>query len=261
MPVSLVKCSGTSLASIKGAGVLMTVKSERESRIIENHALVAQIARRLSAKYPSCVELDDLISIGTLGLIDAADRFDISFNINFSCYARIRIKGSIVDALRKADWVPRLIRSRQRLYLVARSALEASLGRSCTQSELAVYLRTNGVQDFKGFHVEANVIPLVSTEDKRLNEDQRLGDTLKSVEPPLDEKVSKLRQKKRVAKAIQALSDREQKIVEMYYFNGMSLRAIGDFLGLTESRICQLHNRIRKRMKTILATEEIEQAA
>jgi len=239
----------------------MNIGEEREQLILEHYGLVIQIARRMHSRYPRCVELDDLISIGTVGLIDAADRFDISLNIAFGSYARIRIQGSIVDALRKQDWVPRLVRSRNRTYGAVLRNLEARLCRLPSLEEMAEFLSGLGVGDFHAFRSEAHVSLLISAEDERPEGPFRIGDSLVSPGALPDEICAIRDIKKHITEVILGLSEREQFIVQLYYFESHSLRAVGEVLGISESRVCQLHGRIRKKIKDELLARKIEQAA
>lgn len=239
----------------------MSTCTQREQLILKHYGLVHQIARKMASKYPACVELDDLISIGTVGLIDAADRFDDSLNVSFGSYARIRIQGTIVDALRKQDWVPRVIRSRHRMYIHAQQALQQRLNRRPSNLETSEFLSKLGVKNVASFVKEANLNVLVSTEDKRPDTEQRLGDTLKSKGSLPDAIVGDLELRERIATIINSLPPRDQHIVQLYYFEALSLRAIGEILDVTESRVCQLHRRIRKRISDALTAERIEQAA
>lgn len=239
----------------------MLAANDRETRILEYHSLVVHIAKRLWSKVPASVELDDLVSVGMLGLIDAADRFDDSLNISFGCYARIRIQGTIVDSLRKQDWVPRVIRNRSKMFAESTRHLASTLGRNPTHGELKEYLRRHGIRDFRSFHKESQIIPLVSTEDSSLETHRRLGDTLTGTNTPADTVVADLELKAQVAAVLNTLNEREQTVIYLYYYDALSLRAIGEFLGVTESRVCQMHRVIRKKLKTALTEKGIEQAA
>ena len=115
----------------------MTHAQSRDALILTYYPMVYRVARRMAARYPSSVELDDLVSIGTMGLIDAAERYDEKICNSFAGYARIRVQGAIVDALRKADWVPRSVRNRARNIHAAKANLELRLGRVPTRDELA----------------------------------------------------------------------------------------------------------------------------
>jgi RNA polymerase sigma factor for flagellar operon FliA len=239
----------------------MTDSTARQRLILRHHSLVTQIARRMFSRTPPCVELDDLISIGTMGLIDAADRFDPALGTVFGAYARIRIKGAIVDALRRQDWVPRLIRSRNSTFAEARRSLSQRLGRSPSQSELAIFLGRIGVVDFHSFRSEATVTRLISTEDLRGGTDHRVGDLLTSPAKSPAEVYTRIRLEQTIRQVMRSLAERDQRIVQLYYFDGLSLRAIGTKLDITESRVCQLHMRIRKRLRQLLSARDLGQAA
>ena len=233
----------------------------REARILAHHALVLHIAKRMWSKLPSSVDFDDLVGVGMVGLIDAADRFDDTLNISFGCYARIRIQGAIVDSLRKQDWVPRVIRHRSKLFADAQRELASTLGRVPTQSELKTYLHGLGVRDFSAFKQEAHIIPLLSTEETKHNSTHRVGDTLAANVPATDTAVANLELKRHIAAILSTLSEREQTVVQMYYYEAYSLRAIGEHIGVTESRVCQMHRVIRKKLREALVLKGIDQAA
>ena len=233
----------------------------RETRILNHHALVVNIAKRLWVKVPASVELDDLVGVGMLGLIDAADRFDDSLNISFGCYARIRIQGAIVDSLRKHDWVPRVIRNRSKMFAETKQMLASQLGRSPTMKELKTYLTRHGVRDFRSLRSDAHIIPIVSTEERTRTTQRRLGDTLPGTGVATDSIVAHYELKTKIASILNTLSEREQTIVYLYYYDALSLRAIGDRLGVTESRVCQMHRIIRKKLKEAFIQRGIERAA
>ena len=239
----------------------MVADLTRERLILEHYKLVLQIAQKLSGRYPASVELDDLISIGTLGLIDAADRFNATLSVSFGSYARIRIQGAIVDALRRQDWVPRIVRARAKTLKQVKQELRQNLGRLPSNTELANFCKKLGIDNFYAFQTEAHATRLVSTEEHRAESETRIGDFLKSPSPRQDDQYETHWLNAQIQHVLAALDERERNILRFYYFDDLSMRAIGERLNITESRVCQLHKRIREKVKAHCIAREIHQAA
>ena len=232
----------------------------RDSLILTYYPMVYRVARRMAARYPSSVDIDDLVSIGTMGLIDAAERYDEKLCTSFGGYARIRVQGAIVDALRKADWVPRSVRNRARNLTHSKTLLESRLGRPATREELASELDMD-VTTLENYHRDASILTLVSMEESRSESDQRIADTLKSNGTAPDSQALNQGVRSQVAEAITQLPERDQLIVRLYYYQDWSFKEIGEHLGVTESRVSQLHSRIKRRLRDALNGEDLSIAA
>ena len=220
----------------------------REKLILQYAPLVKYVAGRVGVGLPSSIEHGDLVSYGMFGLIDAIERFDLEKGVKFETYAITRIRGAIIDELRSVDWVPRSVRSKARAIDKAMQHLEGKLKRTPTDEELAVEVGVslNDLQDMLEKVSFTSVVAL----DEALNvggEDGgrvALVDTLQdltSVGP--EENVDDVETKRLLVEAIERLSEREQKVVALYYFEGLTLAQIGGILGVTESRICQIHTK------------------
>jgi len=218
----------------------------RERLILHYAPLVKYVAGRVATGLPATVEQADLVSYGMFGLIDALDKFDLERAIKFETYAIPRIKGAIIDELRAMDWVPRSVRFKAREIEKASSELESKLKRSPTEAEMADHL---GIS--KGeLHETVTQISFVSVmaldEVVAVGDDRSEGVTLLDTLADAGDPTSGLEgQETRgmLAAAINSLSEREKIVVTLYYFEGMTLAEIGEILGVTESRVCQIHTK------------------
>ena len=225
-------------------------KQEREELILQHYPMVRRVAYRMVSRYPSCIEADDLVTIGTLGLIDAVDKFEESRSVSFSAYARIRVQGAILDELRKADWVPRSVRNRFSRIQETRRSLKETLGRDPTEDEVAKDLGVP-VERLREMIQGSTVRTLVSMEEGS-EEEEKVGSTLPSADPTPLEAATKEHLRKMVRARVTDLPERERQIVDMYYFQELTFREIGQILGITESRVSQLHSRMKARMSSEL---------
>ncbi|KPK79580.1 MAG: RNA polymerase subunit sigma-70 [Phycisphaerae bacterium SM23_33] len=224
------------------------------NKLVEHYlSVVRYTAERLYAKLPDEVDLDDLISAGTFGLVDAINAFDPSRGVKFETYCTQRIRGAILDELRSMDWVPRLVRSRAHKLEAARSALEIELGRKPTERELAKKMRMS-LRDFRKLQRDARSVGVVSLSRKWFetdsNRDVREIDVLedKRSEDPFQHF-----QRKDVKEWVtRGLSRAERLIIVLYYFENMTMKEIGETLALSESRVSQMHSAILERLKSHL---------
>lgn len=226
--------------------------AERQQMIVDHIHLVRTIAGRMVRRFPANVEVDELVSVGMLGLIDALDRFDPSRAVPFKAYAEIRIRGAIVDALREADWVPRAVRRKVLKIEAARAELRRQTRREPTREEMAGYLAMTpeAYDDLCG---DAEIRRLISL-DTPLDEDggATIGDQVADDgESLLDEWIRGERAEEMRA-AVERLPDRERTVVTLYYMRGFQLKEIGDHLGVTESRVCQISKQAVGRLSTWL---------
>ncbi len=221
-------------------------------KLIEDHVpMVRRVAYRLASRYPSCVDVGDLVNMGMLGLIDAVDRFEEDRSISFSGYARIRVQGAIVDEMRKVDWVPRSVRDRGDRIRVEKEKLRKGLGREPTEPELAKALgvseeRLRELADHSLIH---NVVSM----EEGADEDHSLGDSIAHEGDTPGDVLEASDFRARVRAAVGQLPERDRMIVELYYFKELGFKEIGQLLGVTESRVSQLHTRIMERLKPLLA--------
>ncbi|MSQ01421.1 MAG: FliA/WhiG family RNA polymerase sigma factor [Myxococcales bacterium] len=213
--------------------------------------MVRRVAFRMASRYPSCVQVEDLVNMGMLGLIDAVDRFEEDRCLSFTAYARIRVKGAIVDEMRRVDWVPRSVRDRGDRLRVAREQLAKDLGRTPTEPELARQLGVTEqrLQELADHSLIHNVVSM----EEGADDEHTLGDAIPAASdsPDVEFETSDLR--KEVRSAIGGLPERDRMIVEMYYFREIGFKEIGQILGVTESRVSQLHTRIMERLRPKLA--------
>ncbi len=241
---------------------------QARDRLILNYApLVKYVAGRMGSNFPSHVDESDLISYGLLGLISAIERFDPSRNIKFETYAIARIKGSILDELRSLDWVPRSVRSMARQIEKSSAALENKLHRAPTDEEIAADLKIS-VEEFQQALTKISNSSIVALEElwtisSSGTETVALIDTIEdrqSKDPAKEVDVIEIRE--RLAKAIANLPEREKIVIALYYYEGLTLREIGEVLGVTESRVSQLHTkavlRLKGRMKDQLEPAQAE---
>ncbi|MHB0866947.1 MAG: RNA polymerase sigma factor WhiG [Thermoleophilia bacterium] len=237
----------------------------REQLIINYAPLVKYVAGRMGTNFPSHVDESDLISYGLLGLIGALERFDLARNIKFETYAITRIKGSILDELRSLDWVPRSVRSMARQIERSTAALENKLHRAPTDKEIAKDLNIT-LQEFNDALTRISSSSIVALEElwtisSTGTESVALIDTIEdkqSKDPAAMVDVNEI--KDRLAHAISNLPEREKIVIALYYYEGLTLREIGDVLGVTESRVSQLHTKAILRLKGRLK-EQVEPAS
>jgi RNA polymerase sigma factor for flagellar operon FliA len=235
----------------------------RERLVLAYSPLVKFVAGRMSSGLPAHIEESDLISYGLLGLIGAIERFDPDREIKFETFAVARIKGSIIDELRSLDWVPRSVRAKAREIEAAHAKLERTLGRTPTDEEVASELGVTD-EEFQESLLQISNSSVVALDElwsvSDASGDQvSLLDTMKdpsAVDPARELGVSEL--KDRLANAISRLPEREKLVVALYYYENLTLREIGEVLGVTESRVSQLHTKAVLRLKARLQSESEE---
>jgi RNA polymerase sigma factor FliA len=232
----------------------------REQLVLAYSPLVKFVAGRMSSGLPAHIEESDLISYGLLGLIGAIERFDPQREIKFETFAVSRIKGSIIDELRSLDWVPRSVRAKAREIEATQTKLEHDLGRAPTDIELATALEVPVETLHESLLQIANstVVALdeLWTVSDSSGDQVSLLDTMRdpnAVDPARELGVSEL--KDRLATAISRLPEREKLVIALYYYENLTLREIGEVLGVTESRVSQLHTKAVLRLKARLQSE------
>ena len=221
------------------------------NRLIERYyALVKYNAERVWAKLPEGVDLNDLISAGVFGLMDAIEAFDLSRGVKFETYCVPRIRGAMLDELRSMDWVPRLVRSKASKLEAARKRVQARVGRPPNDHEIAREMRLN-TTDFDKLKNEANAVMTVSLNKKWYETDSykdvREVDILedsKGEDPTKD--IQKLDLMKL---ATRGLNRNERLIIILYYYEELTMKEIGNSLGLSESRVSQMHSSIVTRLQ------------
>ena len=218
-------------------------KTRRREELIMTYApLVKFIAERMAIRMPSHISKDDLTSAGIIGLFDAIDNFDSSRGIKFETYAFYRIKGAILDEMRRLDWIPRSVRKEVQEIEVAITAIRVKLGRDPEDHEIALELGVSLESYFKMID-KAKGINLMSLDESLTGSSDTAVNKMKSKTPsPLDE-LNKNEVKRVIADALSKLSEKEQLVVSLYYFNELTLKEIARVMGLTESRISQVHSK------------------
>jgi RNA polymerase sigma factor FliA len=232
----------------------------RERLVVAYSPLVKYVAGRMSSGLPAHVEEADLISYGLGGLISAIERFDLTREIKFETYAITRIRGSIIDELRTLDWVPRSVRARARDIERANMKLEARLQRAPTDEEMAIELEMS-TQDFHDALLQISHSTIVAL-DELWNVSDSGGDQVSLLDtlpdrntPDPQAVVDQGELRDRIADAIAALPEREKLVIALYYYENLTLREIGEVLGVTESRVSQLHTKAVLRLRSKLGPE------
>jgi RNA polymerase sigma factor FliA len=231
--------------------------SARERLVVAYSPMVKFVAGRLGAGLPSHVDDADLISYGLMGLIGAIERFEPERGIKFETFAMTRIRGAIIDELRSLDWVPRSVRSRAREIEAAQSKLEHELQRAPSEAELAAKL---GLDEEE---LQTSLLEIANSSVYALDELWTISDSsgdsvslLDTISDPRaedpQESLAGSEIKDRLTEGISGLPEREQLVIALYYYENLTLREIGEVLGVTESRVSQLHTKAVMRLKSAL---------
>ena len=230
---------------------MQTGKSEiREQLIAEYAQLVKLVAGRLSMYLGYNVDYEDLVSYGIFGLIDAIDKFDCLKEVKFETYASLRIRGAILDQIRKMDWIPRTIRQRQKQMDTVMKEIEQRTGREATDEEVAAGLGISP-DEFLEWQTQLKANNIIS-----LNEYVEQGSDISSEKSPAgsyempEAVVEKSELKEMLEEALELLTEKEKKVVLLYYYEDLTLKEISRVLEVSESRISQLHTKALQKMKT-----------
>jgi RNA polymerase sigma factor for flagellar operon FliA len=228
----------------------------RDELILNYSPLVKYVAGRLASSLPQTVDTADLISYGIFGLIDAIEKFDLERAIKFETYAISRIKGAIIDELRAMDWVPRSVRSRAREIESAYVALENTLRRVPSDQEVADYMNIT-IKEFQVLLAKLSYTSVVSFEELWVGGERDEGqNAIGSIKDDTAEDPVAIFEtgeiKEILAGAIDKLPERERTVVALYYYEGLTLKEIGQVLGVTESRVSQLHTKAVLRLRAKL---------
>jgi len=236
----------------------------RNRLVLHYSPLVKYVAGRLSAGLPNSIEQADLVSYGMFGLIDAINKFDPARGNKFETYAMSRIRGSIIDELRTIDWVPRSLRAKARAVEKAYTKLEHELLRTPTDAEVAEELGTTE-EELQEVFTQISFFGLVALEETvsvgaDRSESVTLGDTIPDtgLGPVGAFEVEETKQI--LAQALNRLPEREKIVLTLYYYEGLTLGEIGGILGVTESRICQIHTKAVIQLRSKLAEPQREPA-
>jgi RNA polymerase sigma factor for flagellar operon FliA len=222
----------------------------RSELLLKYGTKVRWIAQRISNGLPQSVDIEDLVSVGFIGLMDAADKFDPSENVKFSTYAEFRIRGSMLDELRKQDWVPRRVRSQIKAIDKVEAQVETETGRKATHEDVTKKL---GITRDQYQEVKHEIGSLMLVPYGTVDEVSDLLQSGDETNPYIQASQKDTRQHiENIFR--QALSDEERTVMSCYYFRGLNLREIGAILSLTESRISQLHAQAIRKLKGEIKT-------
>ena len=217
----------------------------REQLILEYAPLVKVVAGRLSMYLGYNVDYEDLVSYGIFGLIDAIDKFDCLKEVKFETYASLRIRGAILDQIRKMDWIPRTIRQRQKKIDAVIKEVEQTTGRSATDEDIAMGLGISA-EEYLDWQSQMKITGLVSLNEymdqgSDVSQDYSRHTTARFDGPELT---------KVLGEALELLTEKEKKVVTLYYYEDLTLKEISNILEVSESRVSQLHTRALQKMKT-----------
>lgn len=221
----------------------------REKIILEYAPLVKVVAGRLSMYLGYNVEYDDLVGYGIFGLIDAIDKFDFMKEVKFETYASLRIRGAILDQIRKMDWIPRTIRQKQKKIDAVVKTIEAEKGRNATDEEIAVGLgiTEDEYTEWQSQMKITNIVSLNEYLEQGSEVSVEYNHTAKFDGP--EEVLEKDELKKVLGEALELLTEKERKVIVLYYYEELTLKEISNILEVSESRISQLHTRGLQKMK------------
>ena len=240
------------------------ITAENQEEVIKRYSpMIKYVANRIAMRLPPHIEVDDLISVGVLGLMDAITKYDSSRGAKFKTYAEFRVRGSILDESRSMDWVPRSIRQKASKVDKVVQGLQAKLRRTPEDEEVAKEMGLS-LDQFHETLNETKSIPIFSLEDlgiaKESGDQQSLLDCLAGkadADPQTQVRLVEL--KEIIAKAIDALPEKERLMVSLYYYEELTMKEIGAVLDITESRVSQIHSkavyRLRTKLKAIIAEE------
>jgi len=228
----------------------------QEQMVLQYAPLIKYIASRLALRLPSHISMEDLISSGIIGLIDAVQKFDSSKNINFKTYAEFRIKGAMLDELRSLDWIPRSVRKKTHLIEDAYANLQRRLGRPAEAEEVAKFLDLK-LEEFYQLLDETKTVSLVALEEARKSTGGHAGylehEVLETIQDnnALDSLLAVQCSELQgiMVRAIEGLPDKEKLLISLYYYEELTMKEIGQIMGYTESRISQLHTQAMYRLK------------
>jgi len=222
--------------------------------------VVRNVAKGIHRRLPKHIELDDLVSAGVIGLISAVKKFNPRLGTDFRKYAEIRITGAILDEIRNMDTVSRSARQRQTEYEKTERELEKQLKRKPTEAEIAKYLGVD-MEEFEHYQSRAKPVVTINFDDLGILRDQDKRDILQYIKDPVsvDPQVEAAYKaiKREIAASIAGLPEKQRVVLTLYYYEEMNLKDIGRMMGLTESRICQLHSKAIKDLKQHLKKRQI----
>ena len=229
----------------------------REYFILKYAPLVKYVAGKVGIGMPTNVEFDDLVGYGVFGLLDAIEKYDLDKNVKFNTYAVNRIRGAIFDELRSIDWVPRSVRQKSREIEETIADLEARLGRSASNEEIA-YAMGLDMEEYNSLLLKISATSVISLTDLRFSNDDSeefsVGDIIEapsSLNP--DVIVAREDVRRVISEALKELPEREKKVLIMYYYEDMTLREIGEVLHVTESRVSQIHTSANIKLRAKLS--------
>ncbi|MCC6276705.1 MAG: FliA/WhiG family RNA polymerase sigma factor [Oligoflexia bacterium] len=231
---------------------------QKDKLILEFAPLIKFIAQKIAVRLPSNIELDDLISSGVIGLMDAIEKYDPTRDNKFKTYAEFRIRGAILDELRAQDWVPRSVRDKAKLLDRTYSSLEQAKGRSATDEEVAAELKMT-MEEFYDLVNQVRPVSLLSIDDSNTfsNVDKKsILNILEScrINSPFNQ-LNLKSVKEIVAKAIEELPEKQRLVLSLYYYEDLNLKEIGRILDVTESRVSQLHAQAVTRLRSKLSVQ------
>lgn len=221
----------------------------REQLIIEYAPLVKLVAGRLSMYLGYNVEYEDLVSYGIFGLIDAIDKFDMSKEVKFETYASLRIRGAILDQIRKMDWIPRTVRQKQKKIDAAIRAVETKTGKNATDEEIAEELGISG-EEYAGWQSQMKIKNLVSLDEfTEQGSEPVMEVSVSSHLAQPEEVVAEAELQEVLKQSLEVLTEKERRVIELYYYEELTLKEISKALEVSESRISQLHTKALLKMK------------
>ncbi len=223
----------------------------REKIIIEYAGLVKVVAGRLSIYLGYNVEYDDLVGYGTFGLIDAIDKYDFEKGVKFETYASVRIRGAILDQIRKMDWIPRTLRQKQKRVDAAYRKIELETGRPATDEEIAKELEIS-LDELDEWQNQTKISNLISLDDY-MEQGETKVDIASSEDYVQPEKVVEQQALKQIlVDALELLTEKEKKVIVFYYYEELTLKEISNILEVTESRVSQLHTKALQKLRNKL---------
>jgi len=236
-----------------------TGRAELQEKIVMKYLkLVHYLARRLVSFSTPSLDKDDLYSAGVIGLLEAIERFDLSKNVEFKTYATLRIKGAIIDEIRRFDWVPRSVRKKSKMLDATVHRLFSELNRLPTDSELAAELEMS-LEEY--YQLTDSIGPLyLSSLDSALETDKGEHHYPEIISDEEDEEIeeNKAKLKENLIESIQNLPEKERLVVSLYYYENLNLKEIGAILNVTESRVSQIHSSAMSKLRAMIQRKRRE---